>query len=61
MAYIVQRNDQFYVVDYDGVDPAPERNPDAGIPPGDHATTPKQSVPGSKRIAKRRRSGRPNR
>ena len=47
MAYIIERNDRFYVVAYDGNDPRTERNDDAGIPRVGVAQTPKQSPTGS--------------
>lgn len=47
MAYIIERNDHFYVVAYDGNDPRTERNDGVGIQPVEVERTPKQSPNGS--------------
>ena len=47
MAYIISRNNRFYVVAYDGLDPAQVVSVDAGIPPATRWQTPKEVVPGS--------------
>ncbi len=44
MTYIVQRQDRFYVVAYDGLDPSAARSGDAGIPSAATAMKPKRSA-----------------
>ena len=43
MAYIIERNDRYYVVAYDGNDPRTGKDGDVGIPQGDAVRTPKRS------------------
>lgn len=61
MAYIVQRNNQFYVVDYDGVDPRTGKERRRWHPAGRSRDDAEALRPGSARTEKQHKSVQPDR